>query len=72
MLSRIALKAGETYSHTSVAPETWIVLSGTGKAQGPGGNVLPLSKGKTLFAPFGTAYKVVCDVDLVIFKAAIP
>ncbi|WP_126243669.1 mannose-6-phosphate isomerase, class I [Chitinophaga rhizosphaerae] len=72
VLSRIALKAGETYTHTSVAPETWIVLEGTGSAEGPGNNSLELSKGKTLFAPFGTAYKVVCGTDLVIFKAAIP
>ncbi|MGE7775841.1 mannose-6-phosphate isomerase, class I [Chitinophaga sp. NPDC101104] len=72
VLSRIALKAGETYTHTSVAPETWIVLEGTGSAEGPGGNQLALSKGKTLFAAYGTAYKVVCESDLVIFKAAIP
>lgn len=72
VLSRITLQPGQTYSHTSEAPETWIVLSGTGSAQSPGGNTLALAKGATLFVPYGTAYKVVCESDLVIFKAAIP
>ncbi len=72
VLSRIALKAGETYSHTAEAPETWIVLDGTGRVEGPGGNTLNLAKGTTVFAAYQTAYKIVSGVDLVIFKAAIP
>lgn len=72
VLSRISLRAGETYSHTAEAPETWIVLDGTGRAEGPGGNTLNLAKGTTVFAAYKAAYRIVSGVDLVIFKAAIP
>lgn len=67
VISTILLQPGQVYEHTATAPETWIVLSGTGKV-----NELAVQKGRSLFVAYGETYRLAADTELVVFKAAIP
>lgn len=67
VISTIVLPPGETYTHTTTAPETWIVQGGEGSVNG-----LALGQGTSVFVPFDQDYSITAGSELVIFKAAIP
>jgi mannose-6-phosphate isomerase len=72
VVSRIELKAGQKYEHTSTSTEILLLLQGTATVTGEGGVNLPVVKGQSVVALYDATYQVESKDGVVIYKAGVP
>jgi mannose-6-phosphate isomerase len=72
VVSRITLKAGQKYEHTSEATEILLVLEGDAVITGEDGEAIALKKGQSVVTYYNAGYHIQSQAGTVIYKASVP
>jgi mannose-6-phosphate isomerase len=72
VVSKITLKEGQTYEHTSEATEILLVLEGSAVITGEDNQPLTLEKGQSVVTFYNATYKIQSQAGTIIYKASVP
>jgi mannose-6-phosphate isomerase len=72
VVSKITLKAGQKYEHTSEATEIMLVLEGGAVITGEDGEAIDLKKGQSVVTYYNAGYQIQSQEGTVIYKASVP
>jgi len=72
VVSKITLKAGQTYEHTAEATEILLVLEGSAVITGTDNQPLTLEKGQSVVTFYNAAYNIQSQAGTIIYKASVP
>jgi len=72
VVSKITLKAGQQYEHTSEATEIMLVLEGDAVITGEDGETIDLKKGQSVVTYYNAGYRIQTQAGTIIYKASVP
>jgi mannose-6-phosphate isomerase len=72
VVSKITLKAGQKYEHTSEATEIMLVLEGDALITGEDGEAIDLKKGQSVVTYYNAGYHIQSQAGTIIYKASVP
>jgi mannose-6-phosphate isomerase len=72
VVSKITLKAGDRYEHTSEATEILLVLEGDAAIAGDDNQAIDLKKGQSVVTFYNATYHIQSQSGTIIYKASVP